>query len=263
MIPKIIHQTYSSIDALPPELHENIVKIKANNPDWQYCFYANDDCKDFIHDHYGAAVLARYERINPLYKAARADLFRYLLMYKMGGCYIDIKSTLEGGLSNRLRADDRFILSTWKNQPGEEFEGWGLFPEEGINEYQQWHIIAAEGHPYLAAVIDDVLENIECYSPFVHGVGAIGVLRITGPIAYTKAIARHFDPAQHREVDVADLGVRYSIYSKAELKARPGHYSSLRQPVVSNSRTHQVLARLGLGSRLWQNKKKKIKKKSV
>ena len=73
--------------------------------------------------------------------------------------------------------------------PGEPFEGWGLHPECGpYGEYQQWHIIAAPQHAFLRATISAVMWNIDNYSIEHHGVGKPGVLRTTGPIAYTKAI---------------------------------------------------------------------------
>lgn len=259
MIPKTFHQTYSKYADLPEELQENIHRIRQKNPGWSHQFYSNEDCKEFIFEEYGADVLSSYEMINPLYRAARADLFRYLLVYKTGGCYIDIKSTVTQDLTSSLSESDQFILSKWRNKPGEKFEGWGIYEDEGIDEYQQWHIIAMPGHPYLAAVIEEVLKNIRSYNPFSCGVGALGVLRMTGPIVYTKAIQRAFDPSLHREVDIESLGIEYSIFSKQELKARPGHYSSLREPLVLNSRVHHLLARMGLGSRIWRNKKKKQK----
>lgn len=50
-------------------------------------------------------------------------------------------------------------------------------------------MIAAPGHPFLRAVIERVVSNVDNYSPWRFGVGSIGVLRVTGPVAYTLAIA--------------------------------------------------------------------------
>ncbi len=91
-IPKIIHQTFKTRN-LPPELQENVDKLKAKNPGWEYRFYDDSDIIKFISTFYGYEILTYFERINPKYGAARADLFRYLLMYIYGGVYLDIKST--------------------------------------------------------------------------------------------------------------------------------------------------------------------------
>ena len=36
-----------------------------------------------------------YERINPNYGAAKADIFRVLVLHKYGGVYFDIKSKVD------------------------------------------------------------------------------------------------------------------------------------------------------------------------
>ena len=109
-----------------------------------------------------------------------------------------------------IRPSDTYILSHWRNAPGEPFEGWGLHPECGpYGEYQQWHIIAAPQHAFLRATISAVMWNIDNYSIEHHGVGKPGVLRTTGPIAYTKAITPLVDRYEHRLVDIESLGFVY------------------------------------------------------
>lgn len=83
----------------------------------------------FIKAHYDPGILDVYLRINPVYGAARADFFRYLLMFRVGGVYLDIKSNASQALDRLFHASDRYILAWWPNQPGENFEGWGVHPE--------------------------------------------------------------------------------------------------------------------------------------
>ena len=238
-IPKIIHQVYFS-KTLPAEIQKNVEKITALNPGWEYRFYDDADMIDFIRSNYGARILAYYNRINKKYGASRADLFRYLLMYKVGGVYIDIKGSLEKPLDQVLRSDDVYLLSRWRNAKGERYEGWGVHDELkaiGGEEYQQWHIIAAAGHPFLRAVIDNVLRNIDRYNPVLDDVGKGAVLRLSGPIAYTLSITPLLAQYSHRVVDGQDdLGLTYSIYSSNSNWAHKSifrfHYTDLREPVT-------------------------------
>lgn len=240
-IPKIIHQTFSDTQ-LPAILRGNIARLKALNPTWEYRFYDDDDMSRFIVANYDSRILDCFNRLNPEYGAARADLFRYLLMYKFGGVYLDIKSSLHISLDTVLRADDHYLLSYWQNGRGEAFEGWTLnFPELrhiARGEFMQWHIVAAPEHPFLKAVIDAVLKNIECYQHGVHGVGKMGVVRVTGPIAYTLAIEPLLKHHPHRFVDsYADLGFEYNIFRrsgnpKSHHALFKKHYSELTAPIV-------------------------------
>ena len=245
-IPRLIHQTFST-KLLPPEIEANITSLRRLNPGWQYHLYDDSDIAGFIDAEYGAHVLHRFEQINPLYGAARADLFRYLLLYKVGGVYLDIKSASLCPLDGVLRPDDRYLLSVWNNRAGEAFEGWGLHPEladvEG-GEFQQWYIAAAPGHPFLKAVIETVLRNIDVYNPALHGIGKRGVLRLTGPIAYTRAILPLLGSAVYRRVDSeADLGLRYTIYTDSKLS----DYKALFKAHYANS--SESIVHLGLAGR--------------
>lgn len=231
-IPKVIHQTFYTRD-LPAKLQENVDLIRHLNPDWEYRFYDDSDIAAFIQAHYPAQVWRYFERIDPRYGAARADLFRYLLMYKMGGVYLDIKSLVTRPIE--LLKDDTLLLSNWEQVSG-EFDWGGHYELRDIpaGEYQQWHIVCAPGHPCLKAVIEAVLSNIDKYDPNLHGTGKKGVLRVTGPIAYTIAIHRIRHEHPHRIVDIkAELGFEYNVYrDQSHEKAFKSHYSLQTAPVV-------------------------------
>jgi len=102
----MIHQTISTRDHLGKVFVDNISAIKNLNPGWEHRLYDDKECSDFIKEHYGTDMQNLYKRINPSYGPARADLFRYLLIYKIGGVYLDMKSTTTKPLSEVLRPDD-------------------------------------------------------------------------------------------------------------------------------------------------------------
>jgi hypothetical protein len=238
-VPKTIHQIFFSSGAMPDLIRQNIEKIKNLNPGWEYRQYGEKDMTDFIESVYGAEVLGYFHRISRNYGASRADFFRYLLMYKCGGVYLDIKSSPDTPFDQILRGDDVFLLSRWRNADGQEFEGWGVhqrLKSLGGQEFQQWHIITAPGHPFLRAVIERVMQNIDSYNPVLHGTGKTGVLWVAGPIAYTMAIAPILHEHPHRVVDsYHDLNFRYSIFNAPNIAHKTlfaKHYTQLKVPVI-------------------------------
>jgi inositol phosphorylceramide mannosyltransferase catalytic subunit len=253
-LPKLIHQTFPT-KTLPKELQANVDALKARNPDWLYTLYDDNDIAHFIRDVYGDAVYERFERIEPVYGAARADLFRYLLLYKLGGVYLDIKSTATRPLDEVLRTEDRFIIAQWQNGPGEKYEFAGFHEEmERIHggEFQQWFLVATAGHPFLKAVIENVLRNVTVYHPALHGVGKPGVLRVTGPIAYTLAIAPILDHHPHRRADAErDLGIEYTIYptivkderQRQHLRLFRTHYSQAKTSLIRLTGVRKAMTR--------------------
>ena len=85
-------------------------------------------------------------------------------------------------------------------------------------------------------MIENVLRNLDVYSPPLHGVGKFAVLRVTGPIAYTLAIAPLLDKHPHRRVESdRDLGLQYTIYQSDMLRhvsLFKAHYSTSTRSLV-------------------------------
>lgn len=250
-IPKLLHQTVRSLPA-HPEIMKNIDFLKRENSSWNYRIYDDKECRLFVQDCYGGDILKIYDRFHANYGAARADLFRYLLMYEKGGVYLDIKSSCEKPLDLIIKDDDSYLLSHWKDPSR------GRHPAQGVDqELQQWHIIAAPKHPFLKTVIAMVQRNSENYDPSRDGVGKIGVLKLTGPIAYTKAIAPIIRDHPHRMVDIEDAGLRYSVLLRDDKKSFhrnlvKRHYVKSTAPILKVSALaeakhrfeHSVLRRL-------------------
>lgn len=242
-IPKVIHQKFRSKAALPPEIQENIRNIIQLNQGWAYRLYDDADAEAFILKHYGAEILQLYQRITPSYGASRADFFRYLLIYAEGGVYLDAKSTTTRPLDKVITPDDRYILSKWDNLPGGKYFAWGIHPDLAAferGEYQQWHVIAVAGHPFLRSVIERVIHNIQHYDVTTTGVGFMGVLRTTGPISYTLGIEDIKSLHPYREVEIEqDMGIEYSIYDsfahdphRSHRNLFATHYTELKTPLI-------------------------------
>lgn len=239
-IPRIIHQTYFTKTSLPAELCSNIESIQSLNPTWEYRLYDDGDIETFILQTYGQTMLNIYHKINPLYGAARADFFRYLLIYAVGGVYLDIKSTITRPLDAVLRDNDFYILSQWDHV---DYPLWGFHSElKHIpgGELQQWHIISAPRHPFLYHVIQQVIQNIHTYQTNSANTGFKGVIQTTGPIAYTRAIAPLLGVYPYRQVAIEqELGILYSIYDSMSEDKQSNHrhlskhhYTELNTPLI-------------------------------
>jgi inositol phosphorylceramide mannosyltransferase catalytic subunit len=235
IIPKIIHQTYATPE-LHPALRANVERLKGDNPDWEYRFYDDAAIVKFIDREYGADVLSLWQSISPRYGAARADFFRYLLMYRVGGVYLDIKSKVEGSLSRFIRDDDQYVIGQWRNGANESHAGWALWPKLAHvpgGEFQQWYMMSVPAHPFLKAVIDAVSAKISNYDARRDGVGQIGVVNTTGPIIYTKAIWPMLGEHSHRIARNTDVGPQYNVFpGRLHTVVLKSHYEKNVSPIV-------------------------------
>jgi mannosyltransferase OCH1-like enzyme len=239
MIEKNIFQTCSDISKLDQAYLDNIKSIAEMNPGWRYQLFDDAAIRKFFLKKFNDREINLINRIDNGYGVVFADLFRYAVVHEFGGVYLDIKSTLNKPLD--LVIGDRFthVISQWRNRLGEEFSSIGLHGElQRIpgGEFQQWHVVAQAGHPFLAEVIKQVFRNMEIYDPFTFGVGQMGVLRLSGPICYTNTIYPIIRSAPCQILDVQNLGFQYSIFRDTNDRSKharvAGHYSKNTNPIV-------------------------------
>ena len=91
LIPKKIMQTWKTKDIEGTDINYPVTVVKKMNPEYVHTLLDDNDCIEYIKKYYGKRELDAYLLLKPA--AYRADLFRYLYLYKEGGFYLDIKSS--------------------------------------------------------------------------------------------------------------------------------------------------------------------------
>jgi mannosyltransferase OCH1-like enzyme len=141
VIPLNIFQTWTSKD-LPPNMLQNVISIKKDNPEFNYCFFDDNDCETFIEKNYPPDVLKSFQTLIP--GAYKADLWRYCVLYKMGGIYLDIKyNTVKPFRLIHLTDREHWVLDLNKK---------GIF--NAI-------MVCKPGNPILLKAIDQIVKNVK------------------------------------------------------------------------------------------------------
>jgi mannosyltransferase OCH1-like enzyme len=70
-------------------MRDNILRLLETNPEFDYYLYSDEECAAFIADNFDEDVLAAFHALKP--GAFKSDLWRYCILYKLGGVYLDIK----------------------------------------------------------------------------------------------------------------------------------------------------------------------------
>ena len=229
-IPKKIHQIITDKKNIPDIIQKNINHLKKLNPDWEYFLYDNVDIINYLKINCDPEILRVYNMINPEYGPARADFFRYILMYQQGGVYLDIKSSVNTPFNTIIKKDDEYILSNWVYRYHKNLLNYTN------GEFQQWHIICKPFHPFLENVINNVIKNIYNYDFERDGYGKLAVLKLTGPIIYTQTIIPLLPKYKHTIYTRNDyIGLVYSIFTKIGYNHETffkNHYTLLKTPIV-------------------------------
>ena len=211
-------------------------------PDWEQIIYGDKEIDNFLEKEFGKdhKVTKAYNLINPKYGAARADLFRYLIIYKYGGLYLDMKSCVKGPIPEMPEDKDMWV-SDW----GADMQGH-LFPKKG--EYQNWYIYTRKGAPIMKEIIERVVHNIYTLhenphininisdSSFKNDEGTEtkskgNVLCTTGPIAMTIAIlkSKQINTVQD-DISINNVLNYYCI--KDNYIVPKDHYSQQTEPLI-------------------------------
>ena len=88
--PKIIHQIwfdFKDLPNIPEHFNKNVESWKNHNPDWDYKVWDLETAVKIIKDEY-PGYLNTFNEFK--YNISKCDFFRYILMNKYGGMYIDL-----------------------------------------------------------------------------------------------------------------------------------------------------------------------------
>ncbi len=162
-IPKQIFQTFKS-SKLPLLTRLHIRSILRKNPEYAYYFYDDNAIEEFFETEFPKEYLDNYRRLT--IGAAKADFFRYAILYKKGGVYLDIDSGLNKPLRTIIREDDHALVCD----------------EIPPTYYVQWGLAYEAGHPFLKRMLEKIMDNLE-HNPYPHNVH-----KTTGPTVYTDAV---------------------------------------------------------------------------
>ena len=180
MIQKNIFQTWWTRD-LPPEIQGIINRLKEMNPNYNYYLYTDEEMDNFVKDYYPGEIYECYSRLNLI--VAKADFWRYLVLYKYGGVYLDIDSAIDVRLDDFIGIEDA-ILS----------------PESNRDTFTQWALFFNMNHPILKRTIEFVVDNIK-HNRYPHN-----VLQMTGPIVFAQAIQSIHQEYFGHSLDVINIG---------------------------------------------------------
>ncbi len=134
------------------------------NPEYEYHFYNDADIDAFILEEFGEDIFEQYSKL--AIGAAKADFFRYAILFKKGGVYLDVDSKINGRLDSWVKPEDKAII-TEEGNPG---------------LYVQWALFYSKGHPFLQKTIEAIIDNIKS-NKYPNQ-----VLEMTGPNLYSKVL---------------------------------------------------------------------------
>ncbi|TPX30800.1 hypothetical protein SmJEL517_g05727 [Synchytrium microbalum] len=174
-IPKTVHQTSAK-----STLDDRMKSWQDMNPGYDYILWSDAQVDSFVSTEFPEHYLDFARLPKPVYKA---DLFRYLLLYKLGGIYSDTDTQC-------LKP-----ISTWTNDAPNMIIGIELDSSEPLPglkhrlQFVQWTMAASPRHPLMQMVIEHVMRKLQS-APIgaLESATEFELETYTGPAIFTEAI---------------------------------------------------------------------------
>ena len=141
VIPLDLYTCWHTKD-LPPLMKANYDLLVQGNPKIKFHLFDEEDCRKFISENFDEEVLNAYDRLIPC--SYKSDLWRYCILYKNGGIYMDIKYQCVNGF--------KFISLTEKEHFVRDYY---------IGDTYTALIVALSGNKILLNCIDQIVENVK------------------------------------------------------------------------------------------------------
>jgi mannosyltransferase OCH1-like enzyme len=179
IIPLKIFQTWNTKN-LPIHMNNRVEQLKKNNPRFEHYLYDDNDCREFIKNHFDADVLNAYDKLIP--GAYKADLWRLCVLYIHGGIYMDIKlKCINGFRLIELTENNHFV----KDRPG---------PLTVYNAL----IVSQKGNPFLWMGICRIIMNVKNNFYGIDALSPTGP-RMLGNIILRRKLRTNIDMAHYEK----------------------------------------------------------------
>ena len=148
-IPLVCYTTWHTKD-IPPKMRTNYDRLCKNNLDIQFILFDEIESREFISQNFEKDVLDAYDRLSP--SSYKSDLWRYCVLYRNGGIYMDIKyETVNGFQLKDICDKERFVL----DRPG-------YWDKDQMGLYTAL-IVSKPRNKILRACIQTITHNTENY----------------------------------------------------------------------------------------------------
>jgi alpha 1,6-mannosyltransferase len=179
-IPRVIFLSWKTRE-LGPLLFSSIMTLLHHNPEYELIFFNDSDMDRFV---------CNFPEFAPYFfaihaGAARADVWRMLIIHTYGGVYLDCDESALGHLP--IQHNDSVVASVgW----------WGHLPSRYGGVFEHWSMAFEPKHRLIKVTLDILLDNLRNpTNSYVESENAtLGessyIIRLTGPSPYQRAL--HF-----------------------------------------------------------------------
>ena len=179
-VPKIVHYL---VDADTKGSSKMRDKTREHNPGYMVQRVTLEETEKMLQETFSPRIVSAYRRIHPLYVQCKREFLSYVLVYLVGGVFLE-NDCWAKPLCKLIEEGDEMLLSqrTFLNS----VEAMG----DNKATYQRWWMVAVPKHPFFFHLIHAIAYNIENVNLLSFPTGHEGGVRLTGETIFTTSVDR-------------------------------------------------------------------------
>ena len=205
-IPPFVYQTWSS-NRLGRTHARQMARFREINPELSFSLYSDAKMDEYMKVYWGTHEIGHIFR-KARYPQLAADIFRYCLIYHLGGFYFDISKGVDVPICSLLQQGSTGLI-TYEHRLSPAGDARDPADEQPFrdNVVAQFGFGFAKGHPLLKMVIDKICESYPLFRGMKAQRPKDAILSFTGPDMFTGVVRDYL--ARTKDVHLTQAGVDF------------------------------------------------------
>jgi len=203
-IPNNVYQTWET-RFLGKTHSKSLNDFRNNNPSLSFYLYEKEKRDEYMQTNWGDHQISQIYS-NSLFGPLKADIFRYCILYDLGGYYFDIAKACKTPLNKLHDKNHEGIITFEDNEcfyPPIQKEIFNL--KRPFNYFLQWGLAFSPKHSFLYQLINEISKNYTFYKNKVFHNPKLAILNFTGPGMYTKVMRDYISNNQDHRFNELDI----------------------------------------------------------
>jgi mannosyltransferase OCH1-like enzyme len=200
LIPRTIYQTFKT-NKVSANMFYAVQTWLQFNPEYSYEFYDDQRQEEYVRNFDCEGLNFTNEELNKAYDsikipAGKADIWRYLIIYKNGGVYVDIDTICQVPLSQYVNPDDTIVtgITGWLygNKINPNARETGRLILKWYHLFYQCYLIYTPQNPFIKTTLEACIQAVNTRTPIPGSENCENLLeRYTGPCVLNYTVRKY------------------------------------------------------------------------
>lgn len=156
----------------PSILPDTLQRMKEINLNWTFHLQDCNEQEAFMNTYYAnTSILAAFNLINPILRSPKTDIYRFSILYAMGGMYLDYDAHVMIPLDSFILHNDSLLLSQQRGQAysnlyneSHYLSTTGMISTDVFplfNTLVQWMIVSKPRNPIILRALENLVDLIK------------------------------------------------------------------------------------------------------